>query len=832
MGTLDDFFGKQTVQQNKEKRKAQAPAAPVAAKKVKVEETPKRVNKPQLKRENVDENGSDDEITAKSISGNLDTVALTAEDVLKTIPDADPSLLELDPDAENLNFFQLKAKQKANQSTSAGSLDIESIPKGRDNCLNGLSIVFTGSLPRLDRSQCEQLAARYGARIVKSISGKTSLVVIGHDAGPSKVKKIKQLKIKCIDEKGFIDLITKMPADGGAGDVAKKELDKKKQLEEKAERDALEDMETEERQEKERLEKLSLLKNSINSTGSSSKPINIEKEPIDKSTQLWTDKYAPTDIKHICGNKSNVETLYSWLEHWFEKPHDMKGSSIDSFKAVLISGPPGIGKTTAATLISKKLGYDVIEKNASDYRSKKLLNENLRVCLDNTSVNGFFNDATKNEANSKKIVLLMDEVDGMSSGDNGGVAQIAQFCRITKTPMILICNDKSLPKMRPLDKVCYDLVWRRPTAREMKARLMTIAHREGLKLDPNLVEKLVSITHNDIRQIINIMSTVARTQKSLNFDNLNDMQDSWEKEVSLKPFDIIAKLLSSNKYSINEKIQLYFNDMDIIPLMIHENYRITKPNKGGNKLQDLIQVEKAADLISQSDEVNSKIRSGEQQWSLLPLHAIMSTVYPAYQIEGQITNRINFTSWLGQNSKRMKFERIVQNLQYHTCTKTKTNNVDLRLDYIPFMRNKLLDPLVTKGSDGIPQLLELMDEYYLTKEDFDNIMELQVNGTMKVDDVYKKIPTSVKSAFTRKYNSYVHPTMIYKTGDSIGKGTRGNSLMGLEEEEGESLDAGAVDDESGNEDSGIEKDNLIKEVKRKNTSKLSRPKAKPRPKRS
>lgn len=813
MGTLDDFFGKASVQENRAKRQGSSVAANAAAapaKRQKVE--PVKPVEP-VKVETT---------TVSETKATADTTGMTAEEVLKTIPDADPSLLETDPDAEKMNFFQLKAKQQANQDQSMDGFDIDSIPQGRDNCLNGLSIVFTGALPRLDRTQCEQLAARYGARIVKSISGKTSLVVIGNDAGPSKVKKIKQLKTKCIDEQGFIDLITKMPSDGGSGETAVKELNKKKELEEKAEREAIEDMKAEEAKEKERLKKIALLNKSLNSTGSSAPP--VEKPPVDKSTQLWTDKHAPSDIKHICGNKGNVESLYNWLETWFDKPHDLKGSNIDSFKAVLISGPPGIGKTTAATLISKKLGYDVIEKNASDYRSKKLLNENLKVCLDNTSVNGFYNKKTMNDVNSKKIVLIMDEVDGMSSGDNGGLAQIAQFCRTTKTPMILICNDKSLPKMRTLDKCCFDLGWRRPTSREMKARLMTIAHREGLKLDPNLIDKLVSITHNDIRQIINIMSTVARTQKSLNFDNLNDMQDSWEKEVSLKPFDIIAKFLSSNKYSINEKIQLYFNDMDIIPLMIHENYRITRPNKGGSKLQDLLQLDKASDLISQSDEINSKIRSGEQQWSLLPFHAVLSTIYPAYQIEGQITNRINFTSWLGQNSKRMKFDRIVQNLQYHTCTRTSTNNVDLRLDYVSLLRNKLLKPLVNKGADGIPDVLAFMDEYYLTKEDFDNILELQVNGSMKVVDEYKSVPTAVKSVFTRKYNSYVHPTVIYKTGDSVGKTTKKSS--------NDDGDDDGDDDEEDEDDGSIGKDSLIKEVKRKPTKAkaAAKPRAKAKPK--
>jgi len=47
--------------------------------------------------------------------------------------------------------------------------------------------------------------------------------------------------------------------------------------------------------------------------------------------------------------------------------------SINDFSAVLLSGPPGIGKTTAAHVIAKTNGYELLEFNASDVRSKKIL---------------------------------------------------------------------------------------------------------------------------------------------------------------------------------------------------------------------------------------------------------------------------------------------------------------------------------------------------------------------------------------------------------------------------------------------------------------------------
>ncbi|CAH6720583.1 replication factor C subunit 1 [[Candida] jaroonii] len=755
--------------------------------------------------------------TSTSTGGSVDS-----ETILKSIPDA-----ELPDQTEKLNFFQLQQRKQA----AAGPSGSAEIPEAQPHCLSGLTMVFTGQLPSLERDQAESIAKRYGAKVTKSISGKTSVVVIGEEAGPSKVEKIKKLKIKAITEEGFLQLLASMPADGGDGATAKQAA-QKRELEE---RKIIEEAEEEERLERQRAAKkkaereAQLQAESSQASQSQSSGERLPREvprEITNDEKLWTVKYAPNQASQLCGNKTQVTRLRNWLDNWFENSKSgFKGNGGEGsmFRAALISGPPGIGKTSAAHLIAKECGYDILEKNASDVRSKTLLNTTMKSVLNNTSVVGFFQKRshTNNEGdmykegNEKKFVLIMDEVDGMSSGDHGGAGALSQFCKITSMPMILICNDKSLPKMRTFDRVTYDLPFRRPSENEVKARIMTICHREKIKIDPSIIGQLVSTTNNDIRQMINLLSTVSKTQKTLGYEQSKDFSKAWAKQVVLKPFDITGKLLSGGIYvnpshSLNDKIDLYFNDIDFTPLMVQENYLATVPrDKSRSHLEAVAQ---AADDISLSDHVNSLIRSSEQQWSLLPFHAVMSSVKPGFTVGGQITQRINFAGWLGQNSKQLKYQRILQELQYHTRLKTSTDKKELRLEYIPTLSKRLSQPFLANDDLGIAPVIDIMDEYYLTKEDWDNILDFGV-GDSKGENIVKKIPTKVKSAFTRKYNSMTHPIAIYKTGNSVAG--RGNSVKVDYEDVIE--DDTRDEKEEKEEDNGkIDKnDKLIKEVKPK-----------------
>ena len=581
-------------------------------------------------------------------------------DSIKTVRAPTPPPRE---EGKKFNF----AAFNANRGEAPASGASVELPVGRENCLAGLTFVFTGVLNSLERNQGLELVKRYGGKVTSGPSKKTSFVVLGADAGPKKLETIQQYGLKAINEDGLFDLIRKLPAHGGDGKAGQQHEAKMKQEEAKIEKAAAEMVQQERAEAKKGA-----------STSVSSRP--APKGDLDGSassdTRLWTVKYAPTATSMICGNKGQVEKLQAWLRAWpmnvrskFKKPGK---EGWGTFRAMILHGPPGIGKTTAAHLAAKLEGYDIRESNASDTRSKKLVETGLKGVLDTTSLLGYFaGDGKKVDAEKKRLVMIMDEVDGMSAGDRGGVGALAAVCRKTNIPIILICNDRKLPKMKPFDHVAYDLPFRRPTVDQIRQRIMTICFREKLKVPSNVVNALIEGSHADIRQVINMLSTAKLDQDAMDFDSGKDMSKSWEKHVILKPWDIVSKILGGGLFApnstttLNEKIELYFNDHEFSSLMLQENYLGTNPmlsNTYSGKEKNLKMLEltdSAAESISDGDLVDRMIHGSQQQWALMPTHAVFSFVRPASFVAGsQAGSQTRFTSWLGNNSKLGMGNRI------------------------------------------------------------------------------------------------------------------------------------------------------------------------------
>ncbi|KAF8607490.1 DNA replication factor C, large subunit [Ceratobasidium sp. AG-I] len=661
------------------------------------------------------------------------------------------------------------AAAKAAKASGPSAPGSKEVPNGHPNALAGLTFVFTGELTSFSRDEAQDLAKRFGGRVTGQASGKTSYVVVGEGAGPGKMKKVASLGVKTLDEDGFLNLIG----------TREGKLDAKAQEKEKAEEEkikaAARDLEKRERE----AEKAAKAKVKAQSSDGVIRPA-----PVLSSAQLWTTKYAPQNLKEICGNKTLIDKLQLWLHEWqdsaktgFKKPGK---NGMNMNRAVLLAGPPGIGKTTSAHLVAKLEGYTPIELNASDARSKKLIEGGANI--NNTSLDGWMGGSGATNVAGVEItdrtVLIMDEVDGMSAGDRGGVTALIALIKKTKVPIICIANDDRSQKLKSLLNSVYRLSFRKPEPQMIRSRLLTIAFKEKMKIPANVLDQLVAGAQSDIRQVLNMLSTWKLSHDSMDFDEGKELARVNEKYSIKSPFEITNQILgpytfsATSRYTLNDKIEMYFHDHSFVPLFIQENYLKTQPAKVSKlsgvqaQLKQLQLMDQAASSISDGDLVDAMIHGTQQQWSLMPLHAVMSTVRPSSFLYGQGAGyggpmSMTFPQWLGQNSKQGKLQRQLGDVQIRMRLKVSGDKNEIRQSYIPALFPRMIQPILDKGNESIPDVIETMDAYYLSKDEWDSVLELGVDKN-NGDEIMKKIPGPVKAAFTRKYNSTDHPIPFHK----------------------------------------------------------------------
>ena len=212
----------------------------------------------------------------------------------------------------------------------------------------------------------------------------------------------------------------------------------------------------------------------------------------------WTQKYAPQRRSEVVGNPTSVNSIIGYLNRF--RNRKLRKKLIK--RALLLYGPPGIGKTSSVLAIANALNFDVVIVNASDKRNKSSLQS-----VKNASL-----FSSLEESMGTKIIgqiLLIDEVDGLSgTADRGGISEIVDIIKATRVPIILTANDISAQKFKTLRTNCELKKFESPTEKEVLEILKRIAASESIEVTDQTLLKIIKSSKNDIRGSINSFQTL------------------------------------------------------------------------------------------------------------------------------------------------------------------------------------------------------------------------------------------------------------------------------------------------------------------------------------
>jgi replication factor C large subunit len=379
-----------------------------------------------------------------------------------------------------------------------------------------------------------------------------------------------------------------------------------------------------------------------------------------KKEQHWCEKYRASCFSDVKGQDLAIDKIKGFLRYFPRK------------KAVLLYGPAGTGKTSLSYAIALENDLEILELNASDLRDKEKISKIIRPAAQQVSLF------------KKGKVILIDEVDGISSKERGGLSELLAIIETTQFPVIITANDIWQQKFNLLRQNSEIVQVKEVDYKIILDIIVAICNKEGCQVSKDVLTSIAIKARGDIRAAINDLQILVKTDTTL----VKDLGERNKEESIFSALQYIFKnsKLDTKMIDIFDEVNL---EIDEIFLWVDEN--IPLEYKG----EELM---KAYDALSKADVFKGRIYR-QQHWRFMVYEYFFLGAGIASSKKANKTGWTNYRKpsrilkiWL-QNQRNLKKKTICMKYAKYCHISTKQAMRDFLLLRVILKNQKVREDL-------------------------------------------------------------------------------------------------------------------------------------------